>query len=240
VVELENRNANGSPNALPGTQQTPGSGAGQGPSHLRSEVSNQAENAKDQIRSLAEMGKDRVAEQLDQVARALRGAGETLRSEEQEDASYYTDTISEQMARASRYLRDHEAMDLVDGIERLARRQPALFLGGALVAGLAIGRFFKSSPDGGERRLGEGSFHERDSGGGGMPGAGGSGMGGPGIGSVGEGGGYGGGYGMRPQETRPSPEPVVTTPVQPVGGSASNNPNPPSGTFGPSGGGTSS
>lgn len=147
MVELENRNANGSSNALPGEQPTSGPGAGQGTSGLEQQARQKTEEAKEQIHSLAEAGKDRIAEQLDHLARALRATGDNLRGEEQQDLSYYTDSASERIERASRYLREHRAIDLVDGVERFARERPGLFLGGALVFGLAIGRFVKSRPE---------------------------------------------------------------------------------------------
>ncbi len=146
MVELENnRNANGSARSLTGTQPTTTGANDMGERDLKHAAQKQAENAKDQIRSLAEVGKDRVAEKLDHVARALRGAGENLRNEEQDDLSEYTEAVGDGVERVSRYLREHEAVDLADGMERIARRQPLIFLGGAFVAGLAIGRFFKSS-----------------------------------------------------------------------------------------------
>lgn len=165
MVELENRNANGSPNALPGAQQTSGPGAGQESSRgLEQEARQKVEEAREQMHSLAEVGKDRLAEQLEQFARALRSTGESLRDSEQGgEISYYTDSVGERLERASRYLRDHRAIDLVDGVERFAREKPGLFLGGALVAGLALGRFIKSKPEGGMESY-EGSFEGSSSG----------------------------------------------------------------------------
>lgn len=147
MVELENRNANGSSNGLPGTQPKAGPDAERSIGRdLGREGKHQAEKAKDQIRSLAETGKDRVAEKLDHVARALRTTGESLRDEDDAELSQYADVASDSVERVARYLKEHETVDLAEGIERIARQQPLLFLGGAFVAGLAIGRFFKSQP----------------------------------------------------------------------------------------------
>lgn len=157
--------------------------------NLKHVATDQAESARRQIRSFAETGKDRVADQLDHVARALRGAGEQLRGdEEQQQISQYTDIIGDRVEQVSRYLRDHQAIDLVDGIERVARRQPLLFLGGAFAVGLVIGRVLKS----GASASGSGSSGWTE------PGADtGYGSTGPGDGGVGTGGygSYGGGSG---------------------------------------------
>lgn len=161
--------------------------------NLKHRARDQAESAKTQIRSIAETGKDRVAEQLDHVARALRSTGEGLRNE-QETApiSQYADRIGDKIEEASRYLRDHQAIDLMDEVESVARRQPLLFLGGAFAVGIAIGRFFKSTT--------AASF---EGGGGGAidPGYGGSEPGGYGTGGYGTGG-YGGDDGTSSFGTR--------------------------------------
>ena len=148
MVELENRNANGRPNGVPATPSTAGTHDAKAIGRdIQREGKHQAEKAKEQLRSFAEMGKERVAERLDHVARALRTTGENLRGDEDDaDLSQYAEAVGDRVESVARYLKEHEAMDLAEGIERIARRQPLLFLGGAFVAGLALGRFFKSSP----------------------------------------------------------------------------------------------
>lgn len=200
MVELENRNSNGSAASLSGSQSSTGPGVGQVGRDLKHQAQNKAEDAKEQIRSMAEMGKDRVADKLDHVARALRGAGENLQSEDQ-DLSQYADVLGDKVEQASRFLRDHQAIDLADGIERVARRQPWLYLGGAFVAGLAIGRFLKSSAP--ERPALEEGYAM---------------------------GGYDVQYGYAEREQSVVSPPVVTTPTTTVG-STPGSFVPPSGTF---------
>lgn len=104
------------------------------------------ESAKHQIESIAQIGKDRVAAQLDTVARVLRSTGDQLEGDAQaEMVARYAQKAGESVERASKYLREHEAIDLVDGVERAARSQPLVFFGSAFVIGLALGRFLKSS-----------------------------------------------------------------------------------------------
>jgi hypothetical protein len=45
----------------------------------------------------------------------------------------------------STYIRDHEVRDLISETERLARREPLLFLGGAFAVGFIAARFLKAS-----------------------------------------------------------------------------------------------
>jgi hypothetical protein len=45
------------------------------------------------------------------------------------------------------YLREHDANEVVNAATDFARRQPALVVGGALLVGLALGRFLRSASD---------------------------------------------------------------------------------------------
>ena len=59
-----------------------------------------------------------------------------------------------QVDRASRYLRRSELRDVVRDLEELARRRPAVLVGGSFATGVLLARFFKSS---GERASWSGS-----------------------------------------------------------------------------------
>lgn len=86
----------------------------------------------------------KAGETLDQVARAVREAGSGLRGERPEIAEF-ADTAAGRVEDAAQYLRVHDAGELIDEATRFARQQPVLVVGGALLAGLAIGRLLKSS-----------------------------------------------------------------------------------------------
>lgn len=105
-----------------------------------------AASAKEQVRELANAGREQVAGQLDCFARALQGAGDQLESETPQ-ASQYTRMAGDKVGEVARYLRDHDAADLVHDAEDFARSNPLVFLGGCAIAGFLIGRFFKASPD---------------------------------------------------------------------------------------------
>ena len=61
-----------------------------------------------------------------------------------------TDTVARQVEQVADYLRNKDARAMRQDLENLARRQPALLIGSALVLGLIGARFLKSS----ERRGG--------------------------------------------------------------------------------------
>jgi hypothetical protein len=112
---------------------------------LKEATMQKAQAAKDQVRELANHGRQEVAGQLDCVARALRGAGDQI-GEESAQASQYTRLAGDKVGELATYLRDHDAVDLVHDVEGFARTNPLVFLGGCAVAGFLIGRFFKASP----------------------------------------------------------------------------------------------
>ena len=109
-------------------------------------------DARDRAATSLGEGKNQVADQIGAVAHAFRQAGNQLRTEGQgERFAGLTDAMARQADRAADYLRRADGELLRQDVERLTRRQPALVLGGAFVAGLIGARFLKSS----ERRRAE-------------------------------------------------------------------------------------
>jgi len=107
---------------------------------------------KEQATSQISSQKDRAAEGLGNVAQAIRQTGDQLRQNEQAaPVAQYTDQLAQGVEMASNYLRNHSLNDIVGEVERFARREPALFLGGALTLGLLGGRFLRSSGSSGSQ-----------------------------------------------------------------------------------------
>jgi hypothetical protein len=126
---------------------------------VKDQVVGQAKNtfqqAKDRASSSLGESKGQIADQFGTVAEALRRTTEHLRSEDQQRIAGMTDTIARQIDQVANYLRTKDARAMKQDLENLARRKPALMLGGALVLGLIGARFLKSSGQGG-RRIGQG------------------------------------------------------------------------------------
>jgi hypothetical protein len=85
-----------------------------------------------------------VGDTLEQLAQAVRGAGDNLRSEQPQLAGF-VDTAAQQVDRAASYLRDHDAGEVIGGVQDFARRQPAVVVGAGLALGLLVGRALKSA-----------------------------------------------------------------------------------------------
>ncbi|HEX6535812.1 MAG TPA: hypothetical protein VF041_14535 [Gemmatimonadaceae bacterium] len=103
------------------------------------------EETKERVESGLSRGKARAATTLGSVARTLRESAQPLRNDNQATAGRYVEQAADRVERLSNYLQRTDVREMVDGIERVARRQPALFLGGAFALGLVGARFLKSS-----------------------------------------------------------------------------------------------
>ncbi len=94
----------------------------------------------------------KVGDTLDQVASAIREAGSGLRDSQPEIAGF-VDTAAERVSDASMYLRDHDAREALDNVQRFAREQPAVVIGGGLALGLLLGRFLRSGASGQQQAM---------------------------------------------------------------------------------------
>ena len=133
---------------------------------VKNQVVDQAKNtfqqARDRAGSSLGESKGQLADQFGGIADALRRTTEHLRSEDQQRIAGLTDTVARQVEQVANYLRNKDAGAMRQDLENLARRQPALMIGGALVLGLIGARFLKSSERRGGRRYGEGQRYGRE------------------------------------------------------------------------------
>jgi hypothetical protein len=113
--------------------------------HLKEQVTSVGQNVKERTQSVIEDGKERVTSGLDGIASTLEKTTEGLQSSELGQLAPYGERLQDWTQGLSDYLKTANPGDLLHDAEKLARRQPALFLGGAFVVGLAVARFLKSS-----------------------------------------------------------------------------------------------
>lgn len=116
---------------------------------LGNEVKHIAGDVAGEARKTAEIqlagGKSRAAKGLGSVAEALHTTSAHLREQEKGELADYVVRAANQVEAASSYLAARTIGQIVADVERFARREPALFLGGAFAIGLVGGRFLKSS-----------------------------------------------------------------------------------------------
>ncbi len=117
----------------------------------KSNIAEAAESAKAEARRIASQQKEAGADRLGDVAGAVHGAARTLETRMPQVASYVHGAAA-QLEDAAKTLRHRSVDELIDGIGSFARAQPAVFFAGAVLAGLALTRFLKSSgPIAGDR-----------------------------------------------------------------------------------------
>jgi len=88
--------------------------------------------------------KQRVSGQLSALASSLDGVTAQLR-EQNPALAGFAETAVERLNTWSSQLEHKDVGELLDDIERFARRNPALFVGGAFALGLLGARFLKST-----------------------------------------------------------------------------------------------
>ena len=91
-------------------------------------------------------GKERAADTIGHLAGALRHTREELATDDMPLVNDYLGRVATQAEGFADYLKKTSFGEVVGDLEKLARRQPFLFVGSALVVGLLGGRFLKSSP----------------------------------------------------------------------------------------------
>jgi hypothetical protein len=99
---------------------------------------------KERARTVAEQQKKAGADQICGVARAIHGAAHEIEQEMPHAAGFIHDAAAK-LEGAADSLRERSVDDLIRSLNNFARSQPAAFFGGAVLAGFALSRFFKSS-----------------------------------------------------------------------------------------------
>jgi len=93
--------------------------------------------------------KSKATEGLGSVAKAVRQSTQQLRDQQHDTLAGYVESAADQIERFSERVREKDVTELLDDAQRLARRQPAVFIGSAFMVGLLGVRFLKSSTRGG-------------------------------------------------------------------------------------------
>jgi ElaB/YqjD/DUF883 family membrane-anchored ribosome-binding protein len=101
------------------------------------------DKARSSVRSAFEHQQNRTADSIGSVAQALHRAADELNQQNQGVVARYTDTAADRIERFADSLRHRDVDDLVADVEGFARRQPELFIGGAVALGFLFSRFLR-------------------------------------------------------------------------------------------------
>jgi len=148
----------GSLGAQPGSGAEMGSGGSRGPGNaspmdnptqIKEQGHRLAGQAVSQVKSrLADATEERKSQAtgaLEALGRTLRQAGDNLRQEGLDPVGDLGMRAADQVDRMADYLRRQDMDGLLRDVQRAARNHPEVFLGGALLCGILVGRFVRSS-----------------------------------------------------------------------------------------------
>lgn len=111
---------------------------------LKEDALEGGEKAKERIADLAGAQKDQVSESLGQFATAIKKASEELRDSDQTLAAQLVREAADGLGSLSRSIGGATPSDLVSSVRSFGRSNPLAFVGGAVLAGLALGRFARA------------------------------------------------------------------------------------------------
>lgn len=103
------------------------------------------DRGKEKVRTTVDDGKARVARTLSSVASSLKDSSASMQDGEAAAIGGVVDRVADGIDRAANYLERTDADEIVDGVQRFARRNPALFIGAAFAVGVLGARFIKAS-----------------------------------------------------------------------------------------------
>lgn len=101
-----------------------------------------ADAAQSAALSIVDEQKARAAARVESVAEAVRAAARSLERSQNRDAAACIDFVAHQIDAVADTIRSRHWAELIADIEDVARRQPTVFVAGAVAVGLIAGRFW--------------------------------------------------------------------------------------------------
>lgn len=135
----------GAGRAGPGGEASPKDMAKAAIQTVKDEAATFADGAKDKAIERVEQGKQTASETMGDFANAIRKAGDELAQHDQSMAGQVVRKAADGLESLSRSVSNKRPEELLDAVRDFARANPAAFIAGTVLVGLAIGRFAKSS-----------------------------------------------------------------------------------------------
>lgn len=105
----------------------------------------QKDELKQRAAGMADDRRLQAAGRAESISQALQGAANSLRENGEPQLSSWVSQAAGQVERVVGYMQGKPADGMLHDFEDLARRNPAMFLGGTYLAGMAVGRFLRAS-----------------------------------------------------------------------------------------------
>ncbi len=125
---------------------------GQAGQALKSEAQSFADAAAQRAREEAQRRTETATRTLGDFASAIRKAGDELGQTDQSPAARLVRQAADGLEGLATNLAGKQPEDLLNDVRAFGRRNPIAFIGGAVLVGVALGRFIRASETGGAVR----------------------------------------------------------------------------------------
>jgi len=112
---------------------------------VKQEAASFASEARDRAADKIEEQKQTASQTLGDFANAIRKAGDELADSDQSMATRVVRQAAEGLEGLARSVSDKRPEELLDAMRDFGQRNPTALIAGSVLAGIALGRFFKSS-----------------------------------------------------------------------------------------------
>lgn len=103
--------------------------------------------AREQAESVYERQRENAANHTHTLGTVLKNAADEFDRQQQPFCSEQARKLAGHTERLSQHMRDKDLHSLCRAAEDYGRREPAMFIGGAIAAGFLVTRFLRSSPE---------------------------------------------------------------------------------------------
>jgi hypothetical protein len=122
-----------------------------------------ADGVREEAEKFFDEQKGKLGTKVDRVGKAINQAAHALHAVKADPLADAVDAAGERFKLASSYIEERNLGELISDAEDVARRHPAVMLGGLFVTGLLVARFVKASAS--REESGSGTSAARESGG---------------------------------------------------------------------------
>ena len=112
---------------------------------VKQEVASFASSMQDRAKEEAEQKKQAATQTLGDFAAAIRKAGDDLAQHDRSVAGRLVKQAADGLEAFTQSMTDKQPEELLGAVRDFGRRNPLAFVGGALLVGVALGRFLRSS-----------------------------------------------------------------------------------------------
>lgn len=113
--------------------------------HAREDARALVDRARESALSALDQQKAEAANQIASVSKALKATADSLQEQDLGPMALYVSRAAESLGSMADALNEQDLQSLLRRTRKMARGQPALFVGGAFAVGFGLARFLKTS-----------------------------------------------------------------------------------------------